>query len=207
MDRTLSGHDVAYQRDRVLFSVLWLYTSHPGRHRFAGSAGDRDVRALRPKARRRLALDLRSDRHARPLFQCLRPDRAAISESSGAQSAGPHAGRAAVLVRATRRPRNVFGANYFRRFYARAYAQPGAMRAGFEVFRAFEHDAKDFAEFARTKLTIPMLVLAGEKASGTFLIDQGRLVDADVQGVVIKGSGHWLMEEAIQQVIPQLVAF
>jgi pimeloyl-ACP methyl ester carboxylesterase len=94
-----------------------------------------------------------------------------------------------------------------RRFYAAAYAQPGAMRAGFEVFRAFEQDAKDFAQFAETKLTMPMLVLAGEKASGNFLIEQGRLVDTDVQGVVIKGSGHWLMEEAPRQVIPQLVAF
>lgn len=94
-----------------------------------------------------------------------------------------------------------------RRFYAAAYAQPGGMRAGFEVFRAFEQDAKDFAQFAETKLTMPMLVLAGEKASGNFLIEQGRLVDTDVQGVVIKGSGHWLMEEAPSQVIPQLVAF
>src|SRR5205809_894770 len=51
-----------------------------------------------------------------------------------------------------------------RRFYAAAYAQPGAMRAGFEVFRAFEQDAKDFAELAQTKLTMPMLVLNGEKA-------------------------------------------
>lgn len=94
-----------------------------------------------------------------------------------------------------------------RRYYAAAYAQPGAMRAGFEVFRAFEQDARDFAEFAQTKLTMPMLVLTGEKASGNFLIDQARLVDADVQGIVIKGSGHWLMEEAPSQVIPQLVAF
>lgn len=94
-----------------------------------------------------------------------------------------------------------------RRLYAAAYAQPGAMRAGFEVFRAFEQDAKDFAEFGQTKLTMPMLVLSGEKASGTFLIEQARLVDTDVQGVVIKGSGHWLMEEAPGQVIPQLIAF
>jgi pimeloyl-ACP methyl ester carboxylesterase len=94
-----------------------------------------------------------------------------------------------------------------RQFYARSYAQPGAMRAGFEVFRAFEQDAKDFAEFAQNKLTMPMLVLTGEKASGTFLIDQARLVDSNVEGVVVKGSGHWLMEEATQQVIPQLVAF
>ena len=40
-----------------------------------------------------------------------------------------------------------------RQLYAAAYAQPGAMRAGFEVFRAFEQDAEDFAAFAKTKLT------------------------------------------------------
>jgi pimeloyl-ACP methyl ester carboxylesterase len=39
------------------------------------------------------------------------------------------------------------------------------------------------------------------------LIDQARLVDTNVEGVVVKGSGHWLMEEASGQVIPQLVAF
>ena len=94
-----------------------------------------------------------------------------------------------------------------RRFYAAAYAQPGAMRAGFEVFRNFEQDAKDFALFAETKLTMPMLVLTGEKASGEFLIEQARLVDTNVDGVVIRGKGHWLMEEAPQEVIPRLVAF
>jgi len=94
-----------------------------------------------------------------------------------------------------------------RRFYAHSYAQPGAMRAGFEVFRAFEQDAKDFAELAKTKLTMPMLVLTGEKASGQFLIEQGRLVDTNVEGVIIKGSGHWLMDEAPEQVMPLLIAF
>ncbi len=94
-----------------------------------------------------------------------------------------------------------------RRFYTKAYAQPGAMRAGFEVFRAFEQDGKDFAAFAKTKLTMPMLVLTGEKASGNFLIEQGRLVDDNVEGVVIKGSGHWLIDEAPDQVIPKLVSF
>jgi pimeloyl-ACP methyl ester carboxylesterase len=94
-----------------------------------------------------------------------------------------------------------------RQLYAAAYAQRGGMKAGFEVFRAFEQDAKDFAGFAKTKLTMPMLVLTGEKASGEFLIAQGRLVADNVEGVVIRGSGHWLMEEAPDQVIPKLVAF
>ncbi len=94
-----------------------------------------------------------------------------------------------------------------RQLYAAAYAQPGGMRAGFEVFRAFERDAADFAGFSKTKLKMPMLVLTGEKASGEFLIKQGRLVAEKVDGVVIKGSGHWLIDEAPERVIPKLVAF
>jgi len=94
-----------------------------------------------------------------------------------------------------------------RRFYASEYARPGGMRAGFEYFRAFEQDAADFARFARTPLPMPMLVLTGEKASGEFLIQQGRLVATNVEGVVVRGSGHWLLEEAPRQVIPRLVEF
>ena len=94
-----------------------------------------------------------------------------------------------------------------RKFYAAAYARPGGMRAGFEVFRAFAQDAKDFAEFAKVKLTMPMLVLSGEKAGGEFLIQQGRLVADNVEGVIVKASGHWLLEEAPDQVIPKLVDF
>ncbi len=94
-----------------------------------------------------------------------------------------------------------------RRFYAKAYAKPGAMHAGFEVFKAFDQDATDFADLAKTKLQMPMLVLSGEKAGGEFLINQGRMVADDVEGVIVKGSGHWLIDEAPKQVIPQLVEF
>jgi pimeloyl-ACP methyl ester carboxylesterase len=92
-------------------------------------------------------------------------------------------------------------------FYAKEYAKPGHMKAGFEYFRAFEQDAKDFAEFSKRPVAMPMLVLSGEKAGGQFLIDQGKMVDANVEGVIITGSGHWLMEEAPGQTIPLLVKF
>src|SRR6059036_569980 len=94
-----------------------------------------------------------------------------------------------------------------RRFYAKAYAQPGGMRAGFEYFRNFEQDAKDFAELSKTPLSMPVLVLTGEKASGNFLIEQTRLVATNVQGQIVIGSGHWLMEEAPDKVIPALTTF
>jgi pimeloyl-ACP methyl ester carboxylesterase len=92
-------------------------------------------------------------------------------------------------------------------FYAKEYAKPGHMKAGFEYFKAFEQDARDFAAFSKTPLTMPMLVLSGEKAGGQFLIDQGKMVDTNVEGVIVTGSGHWLMEEAPGQTIPLLVRF
>ncbi len=94
-----------------------------------------------------------------------------------------------------------------REFYANEYARPGHMKAGMEVFRAFAKDADDFAGLATTKLQMPLLVLSGEKAGGPFLIEQGKMVASDVQGILVNGSGHWLMEEAPDQVIPKLVEF
>src|ERR1700716_2463328 len=91
-----------------------------------------------------------------------------------------------------------------RELYAKAYAQPGHMAAGMEVFRAFPKDAEDFAGFAKTRLTMSLLVLSGEKAGGPFLIEQGKMVAGNVEGVLVKG---WLMEEAPEQVIPKLVEF
>jgi hypothetical protein len=41
------------------------------------------------------------------------------------------------------------------------------MRAGWAYFVSFQQAAKDFAELSKTKLTMPMLVIGGEKASGT----------------------------------------
>ena len=73
------------------------------------------------------------------------------------------------------------------RIYAKAYAQPGAMRAGFEYFRNFERDAEDFARMGTTRLSMPTLVLTGEKAGGMFLVEQAKLVASDVRGQVVPG--------------------
>ncbi|HEU5310199.1 MAG TPA: alpha/beta hydrolase, partial [Candidatus Eisenbacteria bacterium] len=94
-----------------------------------------------------------------------------------------------------------------RKLYAAAFAQPGGVHAGMEYFRNFERDAQDFAALAKTPLKMPVLVLTGEKASGPFLIEQGRLVASDVKGVIVPGSGHWLIDEAPAKVIPELAGF
>lgn len=94
-----------------------------------------------------------------------------------------------------------------RKVYAAEYARPNHVRAGMEYFRALDQDGKEFHEYAAKPLTMPMLVLTGEKGSGDFLIKQAQLIDTDVQGAVVPGAGHWLMEEAPGFVIPKIVEF
>jgi pimeloyl-ACP methyl ester carboxylesterase len=91
--------------------------------------------------------------------------------------------------------------------YAAAYAQPGAMRAAFEYFRNFERDAADFEQLAQQRLRMPVRVIAGERSGGAFLVEQVRLVADDVEGHVIPGAGHWLLEEAPDLVIPVLQGY
>ncbi len=82
-----------------------------------------------------------------------------------------------------------------RAFYAVQYAWPGAMRAGFAQFAAFAQDAEDNRIFQRTKLTMPVLAIGGEKSFGAIQAVVMRNVATDVREAVVPGAGHWLMEE------------
>jgi pimeloyl-ACP methyl ester carboxylesterase len=80
--------------------------------------------------------------------------------------------------------------------YALAYAGPGRMAAGFEYFRSFPKTAAEFSEFAKTKLTIPVLSIGGDKSLGEALGAQAKVVSTDATVIVVKGAGHWLIEES-----------
>jgi pimeloyl-ACP methyl ester carboxylesterase len=83
-----------------------------------------------------------------------------------------------------------------REHYARLYAQPGAMHAGFNQFAAFDQDAIDNKVFvANGKLTMPVLAVGGEKSFGPTMAVVMRAAATDVTEVVIPNAGHWLMEE------------
>jgi len=94
-----------------------------------------------------------------------------------------------------------------RQFYTDAYARPGRMRSGWAYFIAFPKTATDFAQLARTKLTMPVLTIGGEKANGDALAAQGKLVATNATSVVIPNTGHWLMEESPRETIEALVGF
>ena len=79
--------------------------------------------------------------------------------------------------------------------YAAAYARAGRMRAGWAYFVSFGQAANDFAQLSQTKLSMPALAIGGEKANGEVLGQQIRAVAFDVKVVVLKNTGHWVLEE------------
>jgi pimeloyl-ACP methyl ester carboxylesterase len=94
-----------------------------------------------------------------------------------------------------------------RKAYAAAYARPGRMRAGWAYFVSFQKAAKDFAVLSRTKLRMPVLSIGGEKANGDVLGRQMKLVASDPAMLVLKNTGHWLMEERPKQTAAALLKF
>src|SRR5271166_4278649 len=94
-----------------------------------------------------------------------------------------------------------------RKAYAAAYARPGRMRAGWAYFVSFQRAAKDFAQLSQTKLTMPVLVIGGEKALGEVLGQQMKLVASDVTVVVLNDTGHWVLEERPEETTDALQNF
>jgi pimeloyl-ACP methyl ester carboxylesterase len=79
--------------------------------------------------------------------------------------------------------------------YTAAYARPGRMRAGWAYFVSFIQAAKDFSQLSQTKLTMPVLAIGGEKANGDVLGQQMKVVASEATVVVLKNTGHWVLEE------------
>jgi pimeloyl-ACP methyl ester carboxylesterase len=85
--------------------------------------------------------------------------------------------------------------------YVSHYSAPGAMRAGFEYYRAIPQDAIQNQNYSKTKLTMPVLALGGEYiplfgGNITMPIVYGmKILAQNVQGVTVPNSGHYIAEE------------
>jgi len=98
--------------------------------------------------------------------------------------------------------------------YASHDKAPGAMRAGFEYYRAFPIDAEQNKETAKAKITTPVLALGGDiypavggDLPGNFAYSSLVPLATNVTGVTVPLSGHWIPEEQPQFVIDQLFKF
>jgi pimeloyl-ACP methyl ester carboxylesterase len=79
--------------------------------------------------------------------------------------------------------------------YTALYARPGRMRAAWQYFVSFQKAADDFAQFSRTKLTMPVMSIGGSHANGDALGKQIPLVATNSKTVTLPRTGHWVLEE------------
>ena len=94
-----------------------------------------------------------------------------------------------------------------RKAYTAGYSRPGRMHAGWAYFVSFQQAAKDFARLSQTKLTLPVLTIGGEKSLGEPLGQQTKLVATNVTVVVLKNTGHWVLEENPKETTDALIKF
>jgi pimeloyl-ACP methyl ester carboxylesterase len=93
-------------------------------------------------------------------------------------------------------------------FYAHFLKEPGRLTAMLGAYRAFRTDIQQNKEFlAQGKLQMPILTISGERSFGSLIADQWREYAVNVQGQVLKGSGHFVNEERPKEVTTLLQSF
>jgi len=87
--------------------------------------------------------------------------------------------------------------------YVRAFSAPGALRAGFDDYRA------SFPDDAARRLTMPVLAMWGSAglAARVPVLDIWREYATDVHGVEIADCGHFLAEERPESVLAHLTGW
>jgi pimeloyl-ACP methyl ester carboxylesterase len=91
--------------------------------------------------------------------------------------------------------------------YIKQYSKPGAMRAGFEYYRAVFEDAEQNKEYAKEKLKIPILTIGGEAAIGNFTTTSFQRVANNVTGITLPNTGHFIPEERPNFLTKQILNF
>jgi len=97
--------------------------------------------------------------------------------------------------------------------YVRCYSRPGAMRSGFEYYRAIPQDREDNRRLLESgfRLAMPVLALGGAKAEARGRAEEPleslRSIARDVRGGAIADCGHFIPEEQPAALAERLLAF
>jgi pimeloyl-ACP methyl ester carboxylesterase len=94
-----------------------------------------------------------------------------------------------------------------KRYYVSQYARPGRMKAGFAYFENMPKDARDNREFVKTKLSMPVLSIGGEKSLGQALSDTMKIAAESLEEKIVMGCGHWMLEECPKETIQTVENF
>ena len=91
--------------------------------------------------------------------------------------------------------------------YIKQYSKPGAMRAGFEYYRAIFDDAEQNKEYGKEKLNVPILAIGGDAGIGNHTAFAFQKVANNVTGITLSNTGHFIPEERPGFLIKQILGF
>jgi len=74
-------------------------------------------------------------------------------------------------------------------------------------FAAWPHTAHDYPKLAQTKLAMPVLSIAVEKAGGEVLAAQMKLVALNVNAIVLEDTGHCVTEGRSRETMQAILNF
>jgi pimeloyl-ACP methyl ester carboxylesterase len=86
-------------------------------------------------------------------------------------------------------------------------ADPDHLRGSFGFYRAIPASSAQNEQRKTRRLTLPVLAIGGEESVGEGAGNTMKLVADDVQTVVLAGSGHWVAEQAPEQLLAALTEF
>ena len=86
-------------------------------------------------------------------------------------------------------------------------SDPDALRGSFGFYRALTTTIAQNEQRKTRRLTLPVLAIGGAESSGEGVGNTMKLAADDVQTMVLAGSGHWVAEQAPEQLLAALTAF
>jgi pimeloyl-ACP methyl ester carboxylesterase len=98
--------------------------------------------------------------------------------------------------------------DYAVRYYVDGLASsPEALHGSFQLYRAFGATSAQNEERKTHRLPMPVLAMGGAESSGTMVADTMKLTADDVETLVVPGVGHWLAEQAPDEIVSALTEF
>ena len=93
------------------------------------------------------------------------------------------------------------------RYYIDTLKDPDHLRGSFEFYRAIPTTTAQNQKRKERRLTLPVLAIGGAESSGEGVGNTMKLAADDVQTMVLTGSGHWVAEQAPEQLLAALTTF
>jgi pimeloyl-ACP methyl ester carboxylesterase len=92
-------------------------------------------------------------------------------------------------------------------YYVSLLKDPDSLRASFGFYRALDATIAQDAQRKTQRLAMPLLAIGGEVSFGDHVADALNAVADDVESVVISGAGHFVAEEAPDEMLAALTSF